>query len=147
MAKLPRKVPVRYIGTKDVEENRAAGPNAKGEDETLTWTPERVLFVTREQAGRLLYYATQYKDARTEDDKKKHGPIPIIEPRNPIYDEDGVEEGRDTMPLIDVKSLDAPGLVHYAGTYLGKRLDADTPIEKLREQVNTAIQGMQYEWA
>lgn len=147
---LPRKVLVEYTGTKNEEENVVAGPDAKGRIEPMTWTPGRQQFVTLAQAGRLLFYATLYKDARTEDDKRKYGPIPIIPPQDARYQDataEEVEAGRDGLPLIDVKTLDARGLVYFAGQYLNKKLDVDEPREKLLEEVQRGIEGLRFEFA
>lgn len=149
MAKLPRKVAIRYVGQKPQQEDTVSGAKAEGGG-ALYWRQGEVEFVTREQAALLLFYPSMWADARTEDDKEKHGvivPRAPVDPRYAEQTEEELAEGRDVMPFVDVKKLDKQGLVTFAGTYLSKRLNIDDSLESLRDQVNRAVDGMRYEWA
>lgn len=143
MPKMPHKVPVTYIGQKNSQDDPVAGTG-------LTWTKGQTQFVTVPQAAMLLYYPTMWADGRTADDKKKFGPIQPAAPVDHRYAEstkEELEEGRDVMPLVDVTKLDAQGLVTFAGTYLGKRLDVADGKSKLLDQVQRGIEGQRFEWA
>lgn len=146
MAKLPRKVLVVYIGPKSREEDVITGDRDENGDLIRRYfEPEKPQFVSRESAGKLLYYPNLFKDARTEDAIRKEGPIELFAPVDHRYED--LDAETESMPLIDVKKLDARGIVSFAGLYLGRRLDIDEKLPVLREQLDRAIEGKRFEWA
>lgn len=149
MPKAPKKVLIVYIGPKEVEEDTVSGRRGPA-GEPVYWRKDIPEFVSLEEAGRLLYYPALWADARTADDKRKFGQITPIAPVDQRYAEQSDEEiaeGLDVMPRVDLKLLDAKGLVHFAGTYLGKRLNVEDGRPKLFEQVNSEVEGARFGWA